>query len=156
MRYKIERDMEFFWPGSTGTFLISAVMWAESEVFLLELPHGSTWPGSQARVGLFLGHWAQDSPSRCTRCWSGSDPGMPNNSHQGKQSPIILKVVSMTSGCVVRNGEVVQESFRCRKSSCLSKYPAEFLLENNLMCKTVSFPHYEGWDLREKCLILQT
>lgn len=42
------------------------------------------------------------------------------------------------------------------KSSCLRKYPAEFLLENNLMCKVVSFPDYEEWDLREKCLILQT
>lgn len=39
---------------------------------------------------------------------------------------------------------------------CLSKYPAEFLLENNLMFKAVSFPGYEGWDIREKYLVLQT
>lgn len=31
---KLRGTWEFFWPGSTGTFLISAVMWAESEVFL--------------------------------------------------------------------------------------------------------------------------
>lgn len=30
-------------------------------------------------------------------------------------SPIMLEVVSMTTGCVVRNEEVVQESFRSRE-----------------------------------------
>lgn len=48
----------------------------------------------------------------------------------------------------------MKRSFKDRldveNSSWLSKYPAESLLENNSMCKTVSLPDYEGWGTRER------
>lgn len=62
--------------------------------------------------------------SRCSGSWSGGIPGTLNGSRKGQQRPIILEVVSRTTGSVVRNEEIIQGSFRCR----------EFLLVKQISC----------------------
>lgn len=149
-----ERDMGVFWSGCIGTFLISAVMWAESEVFIF-----SAGVTSQQHLTL------QPSQGRFVP-WPlgpGDAPGPGQEAVLECQTPTRASRIPSYSKWFQWLQDVWSEMKRLlknrldgEKSSCLRKYPAEFLLENNLMCKVVSFPDYEGWDLREKCLILQT
>lgn len=150
--YNIERDMGFFWLSCFGGFLVSAVMQAGAEIFfllifffLLEWPLGSIWPHSQAEVGLSFGCWAQESRSRCSGSWSGGIPAA-----RVSRDPSYLKWFQGLQEAWSKIKRSFKDRLDVENSSWLSKYPAEFLLEKNSMCKAVSFPDYEGWGTRER------
>lgn len=125
-----------FFTNYYNIFLVSADVQAWSEIFfcwndltvVLDLAAKLRWDCPRAAG-------PKRCCSRCSRSWSGGILGMLNGSRKGQQRPIILEVVSRTTGSVVRNEEIIQGSFRCR----------EFLLVKQISCWVCPGKEFYVW-----------